>query len=270
MLPHSPASSVQLGAAAGAITGLDFAGNVDYPATTPNTPVLAWNSTIVGSTAPPAIYPMTYLWRSYPRANSNFSRSFWSYLFYVRYETTWTQGENPPHSYYGFHPWPDYDDGDEHKWEISAHGFDTVLTIDARPGVPVDYGRWHQHAATVEVVGGDEIYTFYFDWPDTTANVIRLQRAQALPMVSDPSIIIGDAPWNRGFEAPNAILRGFQFYDSVLSEAQIAAEIATPGSIVTPWYLNLNPTPSDVTDKSGNGHHPLWIDANRPALWTGP
>ena len=44
-------------------------------------------------------------------------------------------------------------------------------------------------------------------------------------------------------------------------------ELAVPGSVRRPWYLNLNPTPGDVTDKSGNGHHPSW-DGTTAQLWT--
>ena len=250
-------------------SGLDFAGNTSYPSATPNTPVLAWNSTIVGSAAPFSIYPATYIWKSYPRPNFNFFQIYWTYIFYIKYETTWTQGEPPAHSYYGFHPWPDRETNMEHKWEIASFGDDRTLLESGGQGAPIDYNRWHTHVATAELIGSDEVYTFYFDWPDTsTSKIIKWTHAQALTMVSDPAIIIGDAVWNRGREAPNAILRGFQFYDAVLSEANIAAEIANPGSFRTPWYLNLNPTPDDVTDKSGNGHHPAWIDANRPGLWT--
>jgi len=35
-------------------------------------------------------------------------------------------------------------------------------------------------------------------------------------------------------------------------------------SLPTPWYLNMNPTTTDITDKSGSGHHPAWIGAGRP------
>lgn len=38
---------------------------------------------------------------------------------------------------------------------------------------------------------------------------------------------------------------------------------------ITPWYVNLNPTPSDISDKSGAGHDPAWLNANRPTLWEG-
>jgi hypothetical protein len=46
------------------------------------------------------------------------------------------------------------------------------------------------------------------------------------------------------------------------------SELAAPGSAVKPWYLNLNPTPTDISDKSGSNNHPVWEGADRPALWT--
>jgi hypothetical protein len=70
-----------------------------------------------------------------------------------------------------------------------------------------------------------------------------------------------------GFEEYKGIIRGFQFYDTLLTTGNVASELATPGSIRTPWYLNLNPTPSDVTDKSGNAHHGSWAGTTAN-LWT--
>ena len=35
------------------------------------------------------------------------------------------------------------------------------------------------------------------------------------------------------------------------------------------WYLNVNPTPGDISDESGRGHHPVWMGPLRPALWAG-
>jgi hypothetical protein len=34
------------------------------------------------------------------------------------------------------------------------------------------------------------------------------------------------------------------------------------------WYMNIDPTPSDISDKSGKGHHPVWADPdNTASLW---
>ena len=67
-----------------------------------------------------------------------------------------------------------------------------------------------------------------------------------------------------GWEEFNGIIRGIQIYSSLLSLADIAAEIVTPKSTVdglaNMWYLNVNPRPTDVTDKKGFGsaHDPTW------------
>jgi hypothetical protein len=60
-----------------------------------------------------------------------------------------------------------------------------------------------------------------------------------------------------------------------LSVNDIVAEVTQPMSTTSGaanvWYLNLNPTPDDISDKSGKGHHPTWVDPNSKAsLWTGP
>ena len=259
-------SAVTVTQASGLLSGLDFPGNVNFPSKSPSA-ILTWNQSRSGAAPFPA-YPATYIWRAYPRPNNNFLQSYWTFLFYARYETTWTQGEVPCHTYYGFHPWPDRETNMEHKWEIAGYCDDRTATSAAQ-GVPVGYNQWYQQVATAELVGGNEVYTYYFNWPNTTTGVVQWTHARALSMVSDPAIIIGDAPWNEGKEIPNAILRGYQFYDVVLTPAQIAQEIASPGSVRTPWYLNLNPTPGDVSDKSGNGHNPAWVGPVRPGVWTG-
>jgi hypothetical protein len=68
----------------------------------------------------------------------------------------------------------------------------------------------------------------------------------------------------------NGVLRGFQIYNARLTLNEVAQEIASPlsssraGNI---WYLNINPTPGDISDKSGKGHHPSWVGNERPSLW---
>jgi hypothetical protein len=72
----------------------------------------------------------------------------------------------------------------------------------------------------------------------------------------------------------SGVLRGFQIYSSLLPLPDVQGEIAQPLSTTAGaaaiWYLNLDPTPSDISDKSGRGHHPAWVGPLRPDLWTGP
>jgi hypothetical protein len=69
------------------------------------------------------------------------------------------------------------------------------------------------------------------------------------------------------------VLRGIQLYSSALSVADIVTEAESPRSTSAGgnsiWYINLNPTPADISDKSGKGHHPAWVSSARPALWSG-
>ena len=87
-----------------------------------------------------------------------------------------------------------------------------------------------------------------------------------------PALTWGDAPWAPGNEVWNGILRGIQVYSMNLSLVEIQSEITTPQStaagVTNIWYLNLNPTPTDISDKSGKGHHPSWIGNLRPTLFT--
>jgi len=236
-------------------TGLDFSGNWNFTPgnqQTPNTPMFGWNAAnFVGSTNPFAAYPATYIWRAYPRDQD----SFWSMLFHADYTAVFTGTER----YYGMHPYPNPPDLGPATWEISSHGGDVL-------GQAVTLNQWYTCVAVVFTGAPDDNEDFYPLWPDTTTGHIA-NNAAIKSNAASPAIIIGDAPWNRGFEAPNAILRGFQFYDTNLSLTDIQSEIDNPGSVRTPWYINLDPTPNDISDKSGAGHNPAWLDANRPALW---
>jgi hypothetical protein len=67
------------------------------------------------------------------------------------------------------------------------------------------------------------------------------------------------------------MLRGIQIYSAGLSLSDVLSEVRAPLSTVAGmtsiWYLNLNPTPLDISDKSGRGHHPEWVGRERPGLW---
>jgi hypothetical protein len=87
-----------------------------------------------------------------------------------------------------------------------------------------------------------------------------------------PALTWGDAPWAPGNEVWNGILRGIQIYSTKLSLEDIQSEARTPLSTAAGanniWYLNMNPTPSDISDKSGMEHHPSWVGNKRPALYS--
>ena len=224
------------------IHGLDFPGNAGV------------NKTMrFEFTEPLAAYPATYIWRAYPRQQASYYTAFF-----------W--GNNGSffnsNTYYGFHPYPDWKSARLHFWEIAAPpGGDHVNDSN------VDYDRWYTQVAICNLSENTTVIEFYWDWPDTS-KVVRYVGEQYIdPPI--PALIVGDAPWNQGHEVWDGILRGFQFYDTALNLLEIKGEIATPGVSQTPWYLNLNPTPEDITDKSGKGNNPAWVGSERPVLWSG-
>jgi hypothetical protein len=222
------------------IDGLDFPGN----AGTETTMRFEFKS-------PMPAYPATYIWRVYPRQQqSYYTAFFWG-----------NNGSfNGDKNYYGFHPYPDWKTPNMHFWEIAAPPGGDFLGSSH-----VTYDRWYIQAAVCKQTGNSCSQTFYWDWPNTDRVVQHNGTCYGNPPT--PVLVVGDAPWNQGNEVWDGILRGFQFYDAALTLEQIDQEIASPGSTKSPWYLNTDPKPTDISDKSGNGHHPAWVGLERPSFW---
>jgi hypothetical protein len=212
---------------------------------------------------PLAIYPATYIWRAYPRHQAGYYTAFFwgndgAFL--------WDQGS--PDTYYGAHPYPDNPpNGSTHKWEIAVGGGDVV-------NGSVTYNRWYTQALRVWSDGSGKHHEFYWDLPNTDSSRVVSQTestAYANKMPPVPALTWGDAPWAPGNEVWNGILRGIQIYSTNLSMSDLLSETNTPLStssgIASVWYLNLNPTPTDISDKSGRGHHPAWVGDARPTLY---
>jgi len=121
--------------------------------------------------------------------------------------------------------------------------------------------------------GANKIHEFFWDLPDTT-KMIRsvLPRNYGVLPPLNPALTFGDAPWSLGRERLSGILRGVQLYSISLSLVDLLMEVNVPMSSALGksniWYLNLNPTPADISDKSGKNHNPEWVTASRPSLWT--
>ena len=222
---------------------------------------------------PLAIYPATYIWRAYPGQQSGYYTAFfWGNDDGKNNLSTflWKSGGGAD-SYYGAHPYPNPPpNGSAHNWEIS------IEQQDFQNGAVV-YNKWYTQALRVWADGSGKHHEFYWDLPATDASH-RVTRdsdptwGNAKPPV--PALTWGDAPWAPGNEVWNGILRGIQVYSANLSVADIQKEanapLSTSAGSQSIWYLNTNPTPSDITDKSGKGHHPEWVGSERPKLWTGP
>ena len=202
---------------------------------------------------PLTAFPATYIWHAYPRQQeSYYTAFFWGNngAFY------------PSKTYYGFHPYPDWNSAYQHFWEIaSPPGGDFVNDTH------VVYDRWYTQVAICRISGTSTVQEFYWDWPDISKVVRHTGKLYKDPPV--PVLAIGDAPWNHGHEVWDGVLRGFQLYNTALTTSEIAQEIKSPGSVKTLWCLNLNPTPKNILDQSGNSHHPGWVGTERPLLWQG-
>ncbi len=220
----------------------------------------------------------TYMWRVRPRQQTGYYVTMWwsnngSFL--------WDGGS--PNSYYGAHPYPTSSNssGTAHWWELATDfgGDYTVTRAGARKTVVKDV--WYSQALRVfRNSDGTKTLIFYINLPSTAPGdvieaTVPAHFGERMPPL--PAITFGDSPWYGGFqhERMSGVLRGLKIFSRALSEADILAEAASDGlataqGVANVWYLNINPTPTDISDKSGAGHHPIWADASsKPTLWAG-
>jgi hypothetical protein len=241
------------------------------------------------------MYPATYLWRALPRRQAGYYTAFFwgnddgngtlDTFFWVpgakkehaapgsgvagKLPTSrWKPGRYAD-SYYGAHPYPTRPPlGEDHLWEIAADREDSV-------NGEVKYGCWHTQAFMAWSDWRGKHHEFLFDLPHTDAChrvSYSLDRSYGERMPPAPALTWGDAPWAPGKEVWNGVLRGIQIYSAHLTLEEILTELDQPLSTRKGsdhiWYLNLNPTPEDISDKSGRGHHPEWVGEERPSRWS--
>ena len=277
------------GGGSGALTGLDWDG------TAPARRMLFWNSAL-----PPAA-PMTYLFKVFQRAQVKFQPDGTT-LYRPdgnQYYTTFFRGNNGRFdwgtgwetSYYGCHPYPvpsTLPNPGPGRWEISVDAADLVTRDDGSSPNVVN-NAWYNQAVIVQNTGGSSYqHRFYINLPSVaTVNRLTYTRSGITTPPSD-AIVMGQAPDFNGkswggyddWEEQNAIIRGIIIFSSALTEAQavalsaleydsdVLAYCTANGLTSALWFLNMNPTPTDVTDKSGKGHHGSWDGTSRPALYT--
>lgn len=248
------------GAAGGeAITGLLYAGNTEWDPDAPSasaSPRWGWDP------PPIAFAPATFIYRIHPVAQPN-GGGYWT-CFFDAQDSGHLVFDFANWNYWGCHPYPNPPEHGTPQWEISAFNGGDFL------GAAVVFD---QDYICVARMSASYLATFAYDWVSYAANNANGRIIQQGADEGDaPNRVLcwGDAPWRIGGEVFSGIMRGFQFYSSHLSNADVASELADPGSVASPWYLNLNPTPTDISDKSGNGNHPSWFGADRPTLWTPP
>lgn len=216
---------------------------------------------------------VTYIWKVYPiQQTGYYTTMFWANDDGVGDLSTFlSNGSGGANAYYGMHPYPPGgSSGTSHEWEIAVEQQDWI------DGETVVKDTWYTQVVQVSgAASASKVHTFYWDWPNTDAGHLVTRTSPSSwgdDLPPSPALTFGDAPWQPGRESCSCILRGIQIYNALLSESDITAEIASPLStaagIASIWYLNVNPTPDDLTDHSGQGHHFSWFNATKKAtLW---
>lgn len=263
---------VSIAPASGAMSGLEWSGNES----TNYRRMLYWAN-------PFAMYPATYVFKVLPKGpKKGPNATYWTTFFWGN-NGNFAWDNYSGNSYYGAHPYPTSPPaGANQAWEIAVYGNDYLGSVP-------QWNRWHTQVfrawrESASVTQHEFIYD-YDSWLASggAQGVIRRtinDPGWAKTAPPKPAIVVGQAPalepgWQQqswggftGYEEFKGVIRGLQFYDARLTDAQLAAELASPGSARSPWYLNVNPTPADVKDRSGNGHDPAWQGSSRPSLWT--
>lgn len=181
--------------------------------------------------------------------------------------------------YYGAGPYPRVPPG-EMRWEIAATASDFT-------GDLVQYNRWYRQAFVAWADASGKHHRFYYDLP-SLSKVVAVDLPPSYFTSSTPTqtLVFGDAPWDHvtggasgggpGNEQLKGLLRRIKIFTSRLTLADVISEalsdgLATSDGRAAVWYLNANPKPDDLTDKSGRGHDFHWLDDRfRAGLYTGP
>lgn len=241
-------------------------------------------------------YPYTYIWKSNYTQQAGY------------YANTWQcndgafEGGNTYTA--GMHPFPcngAFNGSNEATGGTGDSGTVHYYEIAASQGLAVDYignvlgasmlvtkGVWVTQArqSFIQSGGPNDGMICNRYWPNISNPTAYIETFGSLDDYTVPSspvfIICGCSPWRantpssgQNDETPCGSHRFFKMFDAALTISDIATEAAYEGNsavtaagIASVWYMNINPTPTDVTDKSGEGHNPGWATANRPTLYT--
>lgn len=122
---------------------------------------------------------------------------------------------------------------------------------------------------------------YYVELADTSKVIIQRQANPLTRTPAAPIFALGASEWtatgDTNVEASSGTFRNLKiFNNATLSAADMASEGAnvannavTSAGIAALYYANVNPTPSDIADKSGNGNNPAWANASHGTLYTG-
>lgn len=232
--------------------------------------------------------PHTVVWKYRPRQQTGYYAVFW----HVRSDDTWGASQYE----FGTHPYPASNgnvsgtgqaqsgtggSGTVHYWEIAGlAGGDFLSSAGGSGGTLVTKDVWYSQARQTEIIGGTTVrHRFWLDLDNNPSLVIE-QDVALSSLGSPPSmkLRLGASPWtasgSANGETVSGVVRHVMMYDAALSISEIQAKLArgSDDSVASDsrcWYSNRNPTPDDVSDKSGAGHSPSWANSNRPTLWQG-
>lgn len=268
----SASASVTVNTQAAPPPGSQF--GLEWPGTGQVRRMLYWSN-------PMPMYDATYIFRVFPKGpkNNGSGGNYWTTFFWGNngafiWEPTAGQACG---SFYGAHPYPFGGNGSTsgQNWELSTNCNDYSF-VTPNGSNQVQWNRWFTQAfrAYRDVPNNRYCHDFYFDLPDTS-KVINWCTWSNYPfnfVPPSPAIMMGQTAnvnglsWGGypGWEEFKGIIRGLQFYSASLSVADVLNEVTTPQSTAagnaSAWYVNLNPRPSDVTDKKAGGtpHNPQW------------
>lgn len=222
----------------------------------------------------------TIIWK----ANYAQQTGYYAWCWHVFADNAWHGGSGE----YGCHPYPatgavdgsGYATGGtgssgEVHWHEIANGLDKLS--DGGSALEVVKGVWLSQARTCETVGSNYVHTF---WPDIDGNpsfsiTWTTSTAPNTGTFGPMKFRFGASPWtasgSANVETPSGTFRHLLQYSRAMTLSEIQAKLALVNDDTADadrWYSNLNPTPADVSDKSGQDHHPSWANANRPTLYT--
>lgn len=198
---------------------------------------------------------------------------------------------------YGTHPYPTTgtvdasgqstggtgSEGMEQYFEIAGLGAsDFIASPGPGPTYPLVTDVWLMQARTAEIVGDQVRHRYWPDLDDPDAFIEQhapldgIDQAEAVAV--SPAFTIGGSPWTgdgvSNGESPASVLRNFAFFSTPLPIDDLVAEATsdsdtpvTTAGADSVWYINRNPTPDDITDKSGANHSPVWANDQRPGLY---
>jgi len=210
---------------------------------------------------------------------------YYAWAWHVFADNAWHGGAGE----YGTHPYPTTatvdgsgystggtgSSGAVHYHEI-ANGLDKIS--DGGSPLLVVKDVWLSQARTCETVGSNYVHTY---WPDIDGNpsfsiTWTTSTAPNTGSFGAMKFRFGASPWtatgSANEETPSGTFRHLLQYSRAMSLSEIQAKLALTTNDTTDadrWYSNINPTPSDVADKSGQGHNPSWANSNRPTLYSG-